>query len=126
MVASPQTQAIQAANSLIAVSQQLIQLYQTMVALDAAWTDQAVATTLAAMGTVALNSDGTSGSADGSPNTAHPLDPTKYPALSHLLSSTQIGQLKTILDNGIVNYVGGQAVSTQAGARAILNAAVGG
>jgi hypothetical protein len=126
MAATPQTQAIQVANSLIAVSQQLIQLYQTMVALDAAWTDQAVATTLAAMGTVALKADGTAGTVDGSPNAANPLDPTKYPALAHLLSSTQIGQLKTILDNGIVNYIGGQAVSTQASARAILNAAVGG
>lgn len=125
MAATPQTQAIQVANSLISISSQLISLYQQMVALDAAWTDQGVATTIAAMGTVALAADGTTGAADGAPNVAHPLDPTKYPTLTRALSSTQIGQLKTICD-GLVSYVGGQAVSTQAGARAILNSAVGG
>jgi hypothetical protein len=126
MTSNPQTQAIAIANQLIAVSTQMMSIWQQMLALDAAWTDQAVATTLAAMGTVALNADGTPGTADGTPNSAHPLDPAKYPALGRLLSSTQIGQLKTILDNGVVNYINGQAVSTQVGARAILNTAIGG
>jgi hypothetical protein len=124
--ATPQTQAVQIANQLMAISTQMIQLWQQMVALDAAWTDQGVAATLAAMGTVALNTDGTAGAADGTPNAAHPLDPAKYPALAHLLSSNQIVSIKSILDNGIVNYINGQAVSTQVGARAILNAATGG
>lgn len=125
MAATPQTQAIATANSLIALSQQLISLYQAMVILDAQWTDQAAATTLAAMGTVAQNADGSLGAADGTATVTHPLDPTKYPGLSRSISSNQIGQLKTILD-GVVNYVGGSAVATQASARPILNVAVGG
>lgn len=125
MAVTKQSQAIQTANSLIALSQQLISIYQQMVVLDAAWTDDGVATVLAAMGTVALSADGSLGAADGSPVVANPLNPTTYPGLSRAISSNQIGQLKTILD-GIVNYVGGSAVTTQASARPILNVAVGG
>lgn len=122
---NPNTQAIAVANGLIQASSQLMGLYQLMTQLDQQWTDDAVATTLANMGTVALNADGTPGTADASPNAAHPINLNTYPGLSRLISSNQIAQLKTILD-GIVNYVGGQAVSTQAGARAILNAGIGG
>lgn len=125
MSTSPQSQAIQIANQLIANSQQLMTLYQSMVTLDQQWTDDAAATTIAAMGTVALNLDGSPGTADGAVNVAHPISPTLYPGLSRLISSNQIGQLKTILD-GIVAYVGGSAVTTQASARPILNVAVGG
>lgn len=125
MASGPQSQAIGVANTLIANAQQLIAIYQSMVALDAAWTDVAAANTLAAMSTVVLGTDGTVGTADGSPNVAHPISPTLYPGLTRLISSNQIAQLKTILD-GVVTYVGGGAVSTQASARPILNVAVGG
>jgi hypothetical protein len=125
MAATQQSQAIQVVNTLISLSTQLMNVYQQMVALDAAWTDQGAATVIAALGTVAINADGSLGAADGAPNVAHPLDPAKYPTLSHSLSSNQIAQCKTILD-GLVSYVNGQAVTTQIGARAILNAAVGG
>src|SRR5216684_2857305 len=107
-MATQQSQAIQVANQLMSLSQQLLSIYQQMLTLDAAWTDDAVATVVAAMATTALNADGSSGAADGTPNVAHP-----------------IAQAKTIMD-GIVAYVGGQAVTTQAGARAILNAVTGG
>lgn len=125
MTTTPNTQAIQVANQLMSLSQQLIGIYQQMVVLDAAWSDDSVATTIAAMTTTALNSDGTLGTADGSPNVAHPISLTAYPTLSRAVSSNQLGQAKTIMD-GIVAYVGGSAVSTQAGARAILNAVSGG
>lgn len=125
MATTPQTQAIQVANGLISAAQQLMNLYQLMVQLDQQWTDQSVATIVAAMATVTQNADGSMGAADGSPNVAHPLSPTLYPTLNRAISSNQIGQLKTILD-GVVNYVGGSAVSTQASARPILNVAVGG
>lgn len=121
MAATPQTQAIQVANQLINLAQELISIYQAMVILDAAWSDQGVASTLAAMATATLNADGSIGAVDGSPNVNHPINP----GLTRAISSTQISQIKTIMD-GIVNYVGGSAVTTQAGARAILNAAVGG
>lgn len=125
MAATPQSQAIQTANQLMAMSQQLLQIYQQMVVLDGVWTDDNVATTIAAMTTTTLNADGSPGAADGSPNSAHPISTTVYPTVSRAVSSTQLAQAKTIMD-GIVNYVGGQAVSTQAGARAILNSVTGG
>jgi hypothetical protein len=125
MSATPNTQAIQVANLIMSLSQQLLGIYQQMLNADAAWTDNAVATTIAAMGTTALAADGTIGAADGSPNVAHPINLTTYPSLQRAVSSNQIAQAKTIMD-GIVNYVGGQAVTTQAGARAILNAVTGG
>jgi len=125
MAATQQSQAIQTANTIMGLAGQLLNIYQQMVILDAAWTDDAVAATIAAMGTTALNADGSAGAADGAANVAHPIDLSKYPALSRAVSSNQIGQAKTILD-GIVSYVGGQAVTTQAAARGILNAVTGG
>src|SRR6266849_2430563 len=124
-VANPQTQAIQIANQLTGLSSQLMAIYTQMVILDAAWTDQGIANVLNAMGTVVLNTDGSTGTVDVSPNVTHPLDPAKYPSLTRSLSSNQITSLKTILDN-IVTYVNGSAVSATASARAISNTSVGG
>ncbi len=125
MAATQQTQAIAIANQLIGLSSALMSIYTQMVVLDAAWTDQGVANVLNAMGTVALNTDGSNGAVDGTPNVTHPLDPAKYPTLSRSLSANQITSLKTVLDN-IVTYVNGSAVSATASARAILNTTVGG
>src|SRR6266436_1239595 len=124
-IANPQTQAIQTANTMFNLAAQLMSLYTQMVALDAAWLDQGSAAVLAAMGTVIQNADGSLGTADVTPNITHPLDPTKYPSIQRSLSSNQIASIKTILDN-IVTYVNGGAVSATAGARGILNTAVGG
>jgi len=123
--ATQQTQAIAVANQLIGLSTALISIYQQMVVLDAAWTDQGTANVLNAMGTVALNTDGSTGTADVTPNVTHPLSPALYSNLSRSLSANQITSLKTILDN-IVTYVNGSAVSATASARSILNTTVGG
>lgn len=125
MAANQQTQAIQIANQLVSLSSQLLAIYTQMVVLDAAWTDQGTANVLNAMGTVALNTDGSTGAADGAANVTHPLDPAKYPVLSRSLSANQITQLKSVLDN-IVTYTNGGAVTATPSARAILNSAVGG
>lgn len=125
MAATPQSQAIQTANTIMGLAAQLLNIYQQMVILDATWTDDAVAATVAAMATTALGADGAPGAADGAPNVAHPISTTLYPSLTRAVSSNQIGQAKTILD-GIVSYVGGSAVTTQASARPILNAVTGG
>lgn len=125
MAATPQTQALQAVNDLVSLGQQLLTIYQRMVVIDAAWTDDSMATTIAALKTAVQNSDGSVGADDGAPNATHPISPTAYPSLSRALSSTQVIQIKTILD-GIVSYVGGTAVSTQTAARGILNFTTGG
>ena len=119
------SQAVKTANQIVALSAQLIATYQQIVALDAAWTDTSAATVLAAMGTIAPNADGSLGTPDGTPNAAHPINTLLYPVMVQAVSSTQLAQAKTILD-GLRSYIDGQAVSTQVGARAILNAVING
>jgi len=116
------SQAIRIANNIVSISQQMMVLYQQIVALDAAWTDTGAATVLAAMATTAVNADGSPGAADGAPNTAHPISSV---ALSQALSSTQFTQAKTILD-AIKSLIEGNAVTAQGGARAILNVTING
>ena len=125
MAATPQTQALQTINELASLGQQLLTIYQRMVVIDAAWTDDGMATIIAALKTAALAADGSIGAVDGAPNVAHPISPVDYPALSRALSSNQVAQIKTILD-GIVAYVGGSAVTTAPSARGILNFTTGG
>lgn len=122
-VATPQQQALNTINNLISAAQTIIAVYNNQSALDQYWTDNNIANTLAALGTVALNADGTMGTADGTPVETHPLNPATYPSLGRTLTPTQINQIKTILD-AVVSLVNGNAVSAQGGARAILNAAV--
>jgi len=123
-MATPQTQAIEVTNGLILAAQQAMALYATLTALNQNWVDNAVPNTVAAFSTVALNGDGSLGAADSAPNTSHPIDTTKYP-LERAISSFEISQIKSVLD-GFVAYINGQAVTTQPGAHAILNVAVGG
>lgn len=126
MSVNPQTQAIQTANQIIALASTLLGVYQQMVIIDAAWTDNGAANILNALKTVALNADGSAGTSDGvTPNVTHPIDPALFPTLTRSLSANQIASMKTILDN-IVTYVNGGAVSATASARAILNSATGG
>lgn len=123
MTAVPQQQALNTINNLISAAQTIIAVYNNQAALDQYWTDNGVANIMAAMGTVALNADGTVGAADGAPNETHPLSPTTYPSLTRTLTPTQVTQIKSILD-AVVSLINGNAVSAQTGARAILNAAV--
>lgn len=125
MAATQQSQAIQNANTIIALAGQFLTLNYAIAQISNAWADDGTATVLNAMGTTALGADGTAGAADGSPNVAHPLDLSKYPALSRAISANQIASLLTELQT-VTTLVAGSAVSAQPGMRGILNAAVGG
>lgn len=124
-MATNNTQAIQIANGLISCANQLLALYNQIGVLNTAWTDDAVANTLNAMTTVALNSDGTQGTADSTPNVAHPISLTVYPTLNRSISANQLASLNTVLGT-ITTLVNGSAVSAQSGFRAIINNATGG
>jgi hypothetical protein len=119
-----QTQVIGVANEVINFSAQLIAVYNACKVMQTQWTDDGVASLLNAQATVVLNSDGSLGAADGSPNTAHPIDPNKVPGLARPLSSTQLAQMKGILDS-FVNYIEGQAIGANANTRSFLQMAVG-
>ena len=76
---TPQSQAIQASNSLIGVAQQIMNIYDQIGTLGAQWSDQTVATTLAAFGTVATTPDGGVGPPDPAPVNGHMIDLKTYP-----------------------------------------------
>lgn len=123
-----QTQALQTINQLMSIAGQLLGLCYQIQVIDAAWNDDAIATTIAALGTIALNADGSLGAADSSPVTTHPINPNTYPTILRLISSTQITQIKTVLDNLPNWIISGEAVASVGNAsnRAILNVATGG
>lgn len=125
MAATVQSQAIQNANTIMSLAAQLLALSSAITQVGNAWTDDSSANTLNAMATVALNTDGSQGTADGSPNNAHPLSLTLFPTLTRSISSNQIASMLTVLQT-IPTLVGGSAVGAQAGMRAILNSATGG
>ena len=126
MAATPQSQAIECTNGLINAAHITLQLFNTLLVLQANWTDDQVANYMAQLKTHPLALDGTLiTNPDATPNPANPIDPVEYPPLSRAISSNQVEQLKTTLD-AIVDYINGKAVAANPGARAILNAAVGG
>jgi len=123
---SPQSQAIYVANKLLSMAAQVMDLHNDIRELDLQWTDDNVANTLSNLHTVPVNLDGSLGTVnDGIIDPTHPINPTVYPTLSRPVSATQLGQVKTILD-GLFAYIEGQAVATQVGAHAILNAVLNG
>lgn len=127
MPATPQSATIQLANLLESEAQAIIGLYNSHKIVQAQWTDQGIANQLNALATAALNVDGSFGTADGTPNVAHPIDTrvAVNSALGKSLSANQLTQIKTLMD-AIVSLVDGNAVSAQTGAHSILNQAVGG
>jgi hypothetical protein len=125
MAATPQSQAIEVANGLMSCAQQLMNTYKQLKTLSAEWTDDQVANYLAQLKTAPVQPDGSLGPPDANPVHSNPIVQADYPALSRAVSSLQIEQVKSILD-GVSGYIDGQAVTTQPGARAILNAVVGG
>lgn len=123
MPATPATMAAQAANTLISVAQQYVQLQQTVAQLATYMTDNGIQTTLNAMATSAFLADGSIGAADGTPNTNHPIN-ASY-GLNRAITAFQISQLVSVC-TAIANATNGQAVTANAGAMAILLAATGG
>jgi hypothetical protein len=85
MSATPQSQAINGANDLLAIMQQL----QSVRAAADNWLKQYTASNYSAiwnaLATAPANTDGSLGTADGSPNIAHPID-TRIAALVNLLT----------------------------------------
>jgi hypothetical protein len=125
MAATPQTQAIQNANTIVSLSQQLFNLSAAITQANQAWQNNGSGGILAAMGTVALNADGSLGTADVVPVISHPLNPATYPGLARALSSNQYASLLTIINN-IPTYVGGTQVNATSGVPGTLSTAVGG
>lgn len=84
--------AVNAANALIGLMQQLKALRQSVNDFVTQYTQEAYGTTWDAFATAAQSADGSLGAADGSPNTANPIDTrvTNQSALSKAVTATQL------------------------------------
>lgn len=125
MVATQQMQAIANANQIMNLAAQLLNIYSQTQAVNANWQDDNSLAVMNAMGTAKQNTDGTIGASDTTPVSGNPLDPAKYPTLSHAASVSQITSALTQLNN-VVNYINGQALAATPGVRTVLNAVSGG
>lgn len=123
---TPQSQAIEVANNLLAYAQEVMTLYANLKLMDAQWTDDQVAGTLLNLNTVPYNLDGSLGTTnDPAPDQTHPINTANYPTLNRPVSVYHLTVAKTVLD-GIVTYIEGGAVTQQPSARSFLNSVIGG
>lgn len=95
MAQTKQASSINFAKQIISLNAQLLNVYAQILPALAANTDEAYMTTVAALPTGALNADGTVGTADGSPNVAHPITAPVSDPLNK--SSNQIATAMQVL-----------------------------
>ena len=108
---TPNDRAITAANTLIALASQLELLTEQALAFQAAYGVQNWPTVWSALGTTATAADGTLGTADGTPNTAHAIDTRIYPGLSKAVSETALANGYNAL-SAFISMMTGSAVTT--------------
>lgn len=126
-MATPQSQAIQNANAIIGLAQQVLVIFNQITAANNAWNDDGSLAIINALATCALNVDGSFGTADGTPVTTHPID-TRVAAnqgLSRAVSASNISACLTQLVN-ISSFINGNAVAATPGVRSLLNQVTGG
>jgi hypothetical protein len=111
MVQTPQSQAIGNINGITSlVNNQIWPLWQSINGFLALMTGQGTAAKIATLQTCPLNSDGSvSVTPDGSPNTAHPLNPVAYPALTRTITPAQIAAMVSALGSIQANLAGAGA-----------------
>lgn len=112
----PQTKkaaAVAGANTLIGLMSQFEALRSQGAEAVKQYNSEGWGTTWAAMPTAALNSDGSLGTADGSPTSGHPIDTrvTDQSTLQRAASATQLSAAVTFL-NDWANFLGNAAVGT--------------
>lgn len=122
-----QTQAIQNANNIVALAQQLLNLYIQITAVSNAWNDDGSLAIIDVLATCAQNPDGSLGTADGTPVTTHPIDTrvAANVALSRAVSASNISACLTQLNN-VASFINGNAVAATPGVRSLLNQVTGG
>src|SRR5690348_2782599 len=114
MSASLQSQAISVANQLISIGQQVYNLQQQINGTNGVYIQLTLSTALAALPTCVVNTDGSLGTADGSPNAAHVID-TRIAAASSLnraISANDLASLNTFVA-AVASLAAGSAVSQQ-------------
>lgn len=118
------TQEIQAANlanTMIALVAELQQIATAVTSCSNQWTNLSAANLLNAFPTAPLSSTGGIGSADGSPNTAHPINVTVSPGseINRAISANNLASMLTYLQ-GVQSAINGSAVSANGAALQLL------
>jgi hypothetical protein len=124
-MATLQSQAVQMANGLISVGQALAAAKVQIDQLSAQYTQLTLGTTLAALATAAVNSDGSLGTQDGSPTSGHVIDIRAITGLSRAISASDLGSLLSGLQ-AVSTLLSGSSVSQQGQMPQILAKIVGG
>jgi hypothetical protein len=124
MTTTLESQAIGVANTLLMTAQSLVALVNTINATSTEYTQLTLGTVFSAMATAAVNADGSLGTADATPNAAHPINPAALLTaqgltLNRAISATDLGSLLTFLQ-AVASLAAGNVVTQQGQAPQIL------
>lgn len=113
MADTKQSKAIAAANNALAIAQQLSNIRNAINILLTENTNNGYTTTWSSFATAPFNADGSLGTADSTPNTAHPIDTrvTGLAGLANAVSETQLANLVLAFQQ-LQNFFGNTAVTT--------------
>lgn len=127
MPATLQSQVVQLANNLMSAAVQAGQLKATIDQITGQWTQLSAGGVLNAMTTTVVNTDGSLGTADGSPNNAHVIDTRVNGGtnLSRAISANDLATLNTGL-TALSTLLAGSAVTQQGGMPQLLAKVTGG
>jgi hypothetical protein len=123
MPATEQSQAIGMANQAIAIMGQFQALRATVNEFVTQYNDQGTSTIWNNLGTVAQNTDGSLGAADGSPNTAHPINTGTYTTLNRATSAATLENAVALME-AFQSFLTNSAVAT-ANRNAVLDLFIG-
>lgn len=126
MSATPQSQAVSLANTILSIDAQIASLFAQANQVIALWSDTGAEAVVNALPTAALNADGTLGTADGTPNTAHVIDTRVVTALTRAISAADVGALKLYVLGNFVSMCNGTAIGVLPAMRQLINKAQGG
>jgi len=109
------------------IGQQLNSLKGSIDQIAAQYTQLTLSGVFNAMATAVVNTDGSLGTQDGSPNAAHPIDPRvpAQSALTRAILATDIASLNTLVQ-AVSTLLAGSAVSQQGQSPQLLAKITGG
>jgi hypothetical protein len=104
MTPNKQAAAAQAANTLITLAQQFLTLRSQAADFIKQYNSELYSVTWANFQTAVQNLDGSLGAADGSPNTAHPIDNRVITTLTRAVTQAQLVAMENFL-NDYINFL---------------------
>ena len=121
MATTQETQAANTANTIINLTGSMLAIKQQIDAVSTQWTNLGVANMVNAFPTAPLLTTGGLGTADVSPNVAHPIDTrtTDGALINRAIAANDIASMLTYLQ-GLSTAIGGGAASANGAAPSLL------